>query len=71
MPKKEELHAKAKDDLARLFPNRVVDAAPAENEPEPSPTISDEMGDDFDVDDEDDDMEQYSALVEAHAHLFD
>ncbi len=41
------------------------------NPPEPDPVINDETGDDFDVDEDDDEvMRQHEALVEAHAHLF-
>ena len=45
--KKAELHAKAKAELVRLFPNHVVDVGPAETEPEPEPEITDKTGDDF------------------------
>ena len=62
------LHAKAKEELQRLFPNHVVDVGPDETEPEPDPLISDETGDDFDNDSDDD--AAYTAIVEAHAHLF-
>ena len=65
--KKEELHAKAKEELTRLFPNNVVDVGPKETEPQPDPEINDETGDDFDDADE---MEDFLAVVEAHAHLF-
>jgi transposase-like protein len=65
--KKQELHAKAKEELARLFPNNTVDVGPKETEAEPDPVITDETGDDFD---DDDDMEAFLAVVEAHTHLF-
>ena len=65
--KKQELHAKAKEELARIFPNNTVDVGPKETEAEPDPVITDETGDDFD---DDDDMESFLAVVEAHAHLF-
>ena len=69
--KKEELHAEAKEQLARLFPNHVVDVGPAETEPEPDPVITDEAGDDFDADDDEDEVKrQHLALVEAHANIF-
>ena len=47
--KKEVLHAEAKEKLAHLFPNSVVDVGPAETEPEPDPIINDETGDDFET----------------------
>ena len=65
------LHAKAKGDLSRLFPNHTVDVGPTTTEPEPDSVITDETGDDFDADDEDDEvMRQHLALCEAHANLF-
>ena len=51
--KKAELHAKAKEDLVRLFPNHAVDIGPADVEPEPDSTVTDNTGDDFDADDRD------------------
>ena len=60
-------YRKAKEELTRLFPNNVVDVGPKETEPEPDPEITDETGDDFDDADE---MEDFLAVVEAHAHLF-
>ena len=51
--KKEELHAEAKKELARLFPNHTVDVGPADSEPDPDPTITDLTGDDFDTEEAD------------------
>ena len=59
------LHAQAKAEYARLFPNHVVDVGPVETEPEPSPYITDGTGDDFEGYDAAEDRD-----VEAHAHLF-
>ena len=66
------LHAKAKEQLMRLFPNVVVDVGPKETEPEPDPTITEETGDDFEMEDNGDDKKDvaFNAIVEAHAHLF-
>ena len=47
--KKEELHAEAKEKLAHLFPNSVVDVGPTDTEPEPDPIINAETGDDFET----------------------
>lgn len=68
--RKAELHAKAKEELSRLFPNHVVDIGPKETEPEPTPEITDKTGDDFDDVDDDSAEQQFLAIVEAHAHLF-
>ena len=46
--KEAELHAKAKEELTRLFPNSVVDAGPSATEPEPDSLINEATGDDFD-----------------------
>ena len=45
--KKEELHALAKGQLTRLFPNHAVDTGPEESEQDPDPIITTETGDDF------------------------
>ena len=45
---KEALHAEAKEQLQRLFPNNVVDVGPDAQEPEPDPVITELTGDDFD-----------------------
>ena len=68
------LHAKAKEELSRLFPNHgqaAADAAPEGTELEPDPVITDETGDDFEMDeDEDEVIQQHLLLCAAHAHLF-
>ena len=49
----------------------MVDVGPEATEPEPSPDMNNETGDDFDGnDDEDEVMRQHLALVEAHGCLF-
>ena len=51
--------------------DKTVDIGPTTTEPEPDHLITDETGDDFeDDDDEDEVMRQHLALVEAHMHLF-
>jgi hypothetical protein len=50
---------------------QAVDVGPTDTEPEPDPVINDETGDDFDVnEDEDEVTRQHDAVVEAYAHLF-
>ena len=65
--KKEELHAKAKADFARLFPNSIPDHIPEGSEPEPDSLI--DTTDDFeDSDEADATVQQYQ---EYFGNLYD
>ena len=63
--KKEQLHAEAKEQLGRLFPNHSVDMGPAESDPDPDPNITAATGDDFEVSSE----QEGAASDTAHARF--
>ena len=56
------MHAEAKTQLTRLFPNHVVDVGPKDTEPEPDPVITEQTGDDFDGADTNDAGQQAAFL---------